>query len=138
MYDDLREKFKPWVCLRELDIAATVSLCGCEVIRKIEFHKEEKMKYARGLFQSRFQLSRLARKLEMHAKSILPFELTPNSVKFNIPVAVKWLMEKHGLWKYVLDGNCRIFSHRKLNKCVGCHLYLTILKIQGYNRWGSC
>ena len=36
---------------------------------------------------------------------ILPFELTTNSVKFNIHIAVKWLMEKHGLWDYVLDGD---------------------------------
>jgi len=43
--------------------------------------------------------------LEAHGKKILPFELTTNSVKFNIPVAVKWLMEKHGLWDYVLDGD---------------------------------
>ena len=105
LYKQLREKFKPWVCLRELDLAATVSLRGYDVIRRIEFHEKEKKKYNRGLFQSRFQLTRLSRELETHAKTILPFELTTNSVKFNIPVAVKWLMEKHGLWNYVLSGD---------------------------------
>ena len=84
-YKKLREKFKPWVCLRELDLAATVSLRGYDVIRRIEFHEEENKKYKRGLFQSRFQITRLARDLELHAKTILPFELTTNSVKFNIP-----------------------------------------------------
>jgi len=75
------------------------------VIRRIEFHEEENKKYKRGLFQSRFQLTRLSRKLEAYAKTILPYELTTNSVKFNVPVAVKWLMEKHGLWDYVLSGD---------------------------------
>jgi hypothetical protein len=105
LYKQLREKFKPWVCLRELDLATTVSLRGYDVIRRIEFHEEESSKYRRGIFQSRFQITRLSRELEAYAKTILPFELTTNSVKFNIPVAVKWLMEKHGLWEYVLDGD---------------------------------
>ena len=105
LYKQLREKFKPWVCLRELDLAATVSLRGYDVIRRIEFHEEENSKYKRGLFQSRFQLTRLSHELEAYAKTILPFDLTTNSVKFNIPVAVNWLMEKHGLWEYVLDGD---------------------------------
>ena len=39
LYKQLREKFKPWVCLRELDLAATVSLRGYDVIRRIEFHE---------------------------------------------------------------------------------------------------
>ena len=105
LYKQLQEKFLPWICLRELDLAATVSLRGYDVIRRIEFHEEENKKYKRGLFQSRFQITRLARDLELHAKTILPFELTTNSVKFNIPVAVKWLMEKHGLWEYVIDSD---------------------------------
>jgi hypothetical protein len=105
LYKQLREKFKPWVCLRELDLAATVSLRGYDVIRRIEFHEEESSRYKRGIFQSRFQITRLSRELESYAETILPFELTTNSVKFDIPVAVKWLMEKHGLWEYVLDGD---------------------------------
>jgi hypothetical protein len=105
LYKQLQEKFLPWICLRELDLAATVSLRGYDVIRQIEFHTEDNKKYKRGLFQSRYQIARLARELEMHGKTILPFVLTTNSVEFNIPVAVKWLMEKHGLWDYVLHGD---------------------------------
>jgi len=52
MYKQLRQKFLPWICLRELDLAATVSLRGYDVIRQIEFHMEDKKKYKRGLFQS--------------------------------------------------------------------------------------
>jgi hypothetical protein len=32
-YYELQEKFKPWVCLHELDFVATVSFCGYEVIQ---------------------------------------------------------------------------------------------------------
>ncbi len=53
MYKELQEKFKPWVCLRELDNVATVSFHGYEVIRRIEFHEKENDKYLRGLFKNR-------------------------------------------------------------------------------------
>jgi hypothetical protein len=33
-YKELKDKFKPWICLRELDLVATVSFSGYEVIRK--------------------------------------------------------------------------------------------------------
>ena len=45
LYKELREKFVRWICLRELDLAATVSLRGYDVIRQIEFHNEENKKY---------------------------------------------------------------------------------------------
>jgi hypothetical protein len=65
-YEELQGKFKPWVCLRELDFVATVSFCGYEVIHRIEFSNAENDKYMRGLFKSRQELSRLSRKLEEH------------------------------------------------------------------------
>jgi len=57
-YEELQEKFKPWVCLRELDFVATVSFRGYEVIRRIEFSNAENDKYMRGLFKSKQELSR--------------------------------------------------------------------------------
>jgi hypothetical protein len=56
MYTELRWKFRPWVCLMELDRVATVSLHGYDVIRKIEFYGED-AKYKRGLFYSRQKLT---------------------------------------------------------------------------------
>jgi hypothetical protein len=40
MYKELKWKFRPWVCLMELDKVATVSFHGYEVIRRIEFNGE--------------------------------------------------------------------------------------------------
>jgi hypothetical protein len=43
-YLTLKEKFSPWICLRELDFLATVSFRGYEVIRRIEFAELESAK----------------------------------------------------------------------------------------------
>ena len=100
-YVELQEKFKPWVCLRELDFVATVSFRGYEVIRRIEFSNEESDKYMRGLFKSRQELSRLSRKLEEHGAQFLPYSITENSVSFDVYAAVRFILEKFGLWSYV-------------------------------------
>jgi hypothetical protein len=100
LYESLRAKFKPWICLMELDLAATVSFRGYEVIRNIEFYGSPS-KYKRGLFQSRAQLSRAARKLEAYASTVLPHTIAANSIKFDIKIATKWLLQKYGLWRYV-------------------------------------
>jgi hypothetical protein len=94
MYKGLQEKFKPWVCLRELDLVATVSFQGYEIIRRIEFHKEENCKYMRGLFKNRQTLSRLSALLEAHSRSILPYTISENAIQFDVKTAVKWLLEK--------------------------------------------
>jgi hypothetical protein len=56
MYKELKWKFRPWVCLMELNKVATVSFQGYEVIRRIEFHGED-AKYQQGLFCNRMELS---------------------------------------------------------------------------------
>lgn len=104
MYQELKEKFTPWMCLRELDLVATVSFRGYEVIRKIEFAGLESAKYQRGLFKSRQELSRLSKLLESHGGEILPYDLSSNSVKFDLRRAVPWLLDKFGLWSYVQRG----------------------------------
>jgi len=103
MYQELQQKFSPWICLRELDFAATVSFCGYEVIRRIEFADLESAKYRRGLLKSRQELSWLSKLLEDHGKTILPYQVTNNSVKFNLQCAVPWLLKKIGLWNYVRE-----------------------------------
>lgn len=105
MYKELQDKFKTWVCLRELDLVATVSFRGYDTIRKIEFHEEDNSKYMRGLFKSRQQLSRMSRLLEDHGGRIIPYQVTENAVKFDVKTAVKWLLEKYGLWSYVERGD---------------------------------
>ncbi len=65
-YVELQEKFKPWVCLQELDFVATVSFHGYEVIQRIEFCNEDDNKYMRGLFKHRQELSTFSLKLEEH------------------------------------------------------------------------
>jgi hypothetical protein len=66
IYSSLTEKFKPWFCLRELDLAGTVSLSGFDIIRKIEFNNEVSSQYKRGILCSRSVLSCLAQRLEAH------------------------------------------------------------------------
>jgi hypothetical protein len=104
MYEELQQKFSPWICLRELDFAAMVSFRGYEVIRRIEFAGLESAKYKRGLLKSCQELSRLSKVLEDHAETLLPYEVTSNSVKFKLDRAVPWLLEKFGLWDYVERG----------------------------------
>ena len=60
-------------------------------------------KYLRGLFKNRQELSRLSRKLEAHGGSVLPYVVNGNAVMFDVPTAVKWLLEKFGLWSYIVD-----------------------------------
>jgi hypothetical protein len=100
MYQTLRWKVRPWVCLMELDKVATVSFRGYDDIRKIEFHGKDS-KYKKGLFYSRMELGRLGRELEQYGEGILPFELTSNAVKFNILTAVHFILERYCLWDYV-------------------------------------
>jgi predicted RNase H-like nuclease (RuvC/YqgF family) len=42
MYQSIQEKFAPWKCLLHLDLEASVSYRGLNVIRKIEFYGDEK------------------------------------------------------------------------------------------------
>jgi hypothetical protein len=43
MYEELQDKFNPWICLWEIDlIVATVSFHGYEVIHQIKKYEKEK------------------------------------------------------------------------------------------------
>ncbi len=79
-YQELQQKFSPWVCLRELDLVATVSFRGYDIIHKVEFHDAVNPRYQRGLLKSRQELSRLSKMLETYGSEILPFELTSNLI----------------------------------------------------------
>jgi hypothetical protein len=103
-YEKLKQKFCPWICLCELDLVATVSFRGYEVIHRVEFQYLESPKYQRGLLKSQQELSRVSKLLENHGQQILPYELTSNAVKFDIKRAVPWLLRKFGLWEYVQRG----------------------------------
>ncbi len=50
LYQELKQKFSPWMCLRESDLVATVSFCGYEVIRRIEFSRLESSKYINEVY----------------------------------------------------------------------------------------
>jgi hypothetical protein len=103
MYEQLRYKFRPWVCLQELDVNANVSFRSYDAIRMIEFAKEENKKYQRGLFNSRHKPSKLCRQLEEYGKDISPYRITENSTKFDVKTTIKFLLERHGLWDRVLN-----------------------------------
>ncbi len=96
MYRQLKYKFRAWICLQQIDTNATVSFRGYDLIRNIEFAKEDHQKYCRGLLQSWHKLSKLCRQLESFGKDLLHFEVTENSVKFDIECAVKFILDKHG------------------------------------------
>jgi hypothetical protein len=64
MYGEIRQKFRAWICLQELDMCATVSFRAFDIIRKIEFAEDENKKYRRGLYPSRFKLGKVCRQLE--------------------------------------------------------------------------
>lgn len=64
MYQSLQWTFWPWVCLMELDTVVTVSFCGYEELRRIEFYDEE-AKYKKGFFYNRMELSRLSKDLRL-------------------------------------------------------------------------
>jgi hypothetical protein len=102
IYCSVKDKFKPWVCLRELDLAGTVSLRGFDVIRKIEFSNEESTKYKRGVLCSRSVLSRLARRLERHSEQLIPYVLTENSIKFDVAAALTFILKRYKLWNRVM------------------------------------
>jgi len=40
MYKELKYKFRPWMCLQQIDLNPTVSFRGYEIIRNIEFAKD--------------------------------------------------------------------------------------------------
>jgi hypothetical protein len=103
MYGEIRQKFRGWICLQELDMSATVSFRAFDIIQKIEFAEDEKKKYRRGLYPSQFKLGRICRQLENYGKDFLPYELTDYSVKFCVKTAVKFLMEKYGLWERTMN-----------------------------------
>jgi hypothetical protein len=103
IYQEIKYKFRPWVCLQELDLMASVSFRAYDAIRMIEFAEEESKKYRRGIFYSRHKLTKLCQQLETYGRDILPFSVTSNSVKFDVATAVKFLLEKHGLWGRVLN-----------------------------------
>jgi len=94
---EIKYKFRPWVCLQQLDLCATVSFRAFDIIRKIEFLGDEKQRYRRGLLPSRYTLARLCRQLESYGSEFLPYEINGNSVKFNVSASVKFLFEKFGL-----------------------------------------
>jgi hypothetical protein len=103
MYGELKYKFRPWVCLQQLDLAATVSFRAYDTIRMIEFSEDTNQKYRRGLFYSRHKLSRLCRQLEAHASEMLPYSVTENSVKFDVTAATKFILSRYGLWDLVIN-----------------------------------
>lgn len=103
MYKELQYKFRGWMCLQQLDLAATVSFRSYDTIRMIEFAEDEKKKYRRGLLSSRHKLTRLCRQLESHGAQLLPYQVTNNSVKFNVPIATQFILDRHGLWGHVLN-----------------------------------
>jgi hypothetical protein len=50
-YRSIQEKFAPWKCLLHLDHEASVSFQGLNIICKIEFYGEDKVKYRRGIIK---------------------------------------------------------------------------------------
>ncbi len=81
------------------------------MIRNIEFYGcTERKKYQRGIFAHRTRLSQLSRELESHAGQMIPYEITKNSIIFDIEVATKFLMERYGLWKYVEQNETALIA----------------------------
>jgi hypothetical protein len=107
-YKSIQEKFAPWKCLLHLDLEASVSFRGVNIIRKIEFYGEEKVKYRRGIIQERTKLSRITKELEKYGKNFLPYDLTKTSVRFDIKKATTYLLKKFELWDYV-KGHEKVF-----------------------------
>jgi len=78
LYKQLKYKFRPWLCLQELDLNASVSFRAYDAICMIEFAEEENKLYQRGLFYSRHKLTKLCKMLEDYGKDLLPFTLSTN------------------------------------------------------------
>jgi hypothetical protein len=105
IYEKLCHKFRPWICLKQMDFSATVSFRAYDKIRKIEFNEDpDGPKYKRGLLHSRHKLSQVCKQLENFGCHLLPYKIDENSIKFDIPVVVQFLMEKHGLWQRMVEG----------------------------------
>jgi hypothetical protein len=81
---EIKYKFRPWICLQQLDLCATVSFRAFHIIRKIEFCEDERQRYRRGILPSRYKLGKICRQLENYGKDLLPFTLTEKSSKFDV------------------------------------------------------
>jgi hypothetical protein len=103
LYKELKYKFCPWICLQQLDLAATVGFRAYDTIHMIEFAEDENKKYRRGLFYSRHKLTRLCRQLETHGAELLPYTVPENAVKFDVAATMKFILRSHGLWDSVLN-----------------------------------
>jgi hypothetical protein len=85
MNKSIQQKFSCWVCLLCLDLAASISFRGYEVIRNVEFYGcTERKKYQRGIFAHQTRLSQLARELESHAGQMNPYEITKKTLLLSI------------------------------------------------------
>jgi len=69
------------------------------------FCKKIIINIVRGLLSSRHKIGTLCRQLKTYGASILPYTLMENSVKFDLKVAVDFLLKKHGLWEFVLSSD---------------------------------
>ncbi len=94
---EIKYRFRPWVCLQQLDLRATVLFRAFDIICKIEFCQDENQRYRRGLLPSIFKLGKVCRQLKNYGTDILPFMLTGNSVKFDVTTAITFLLQKYGL-----------------------------------------
>jgi hypothetical protein len=74
-----------------------VSFRAFDVVRKIKFSEDQKQKYWRVLFPSKYKLGKTCRQLEAFGENLLPYTLTDNSVKFDVKTAVRFLFEYYGL-----------------------------------------
>jgi hypothetical protein len=111
MYKSIQQKFSPWVCLLHLDLAASISFQGYEVICNIGFYGcTEKKKYQRGIFAHRTRLSQLARELESHAEQMIPCEIAKTLFFFDIEVTTIFFMERYGLWKYIEQNETALIA----------------------------
>jgi hypothetical protein len=45
MYKELQHKFRPWMCLQQIDLNPTVSFRGYDIIRNVEFAEENNPRY---------------------------------------------------------------------------------------------
>jgi hypothetical protein len=102
MYQKLQNKFHPWLCLQKLDLCTTVSSRAFDKVQGMEFCEEQRSKYQRGLLCCRGTLIWLYKKLEQYGERLLPYESTPNSVKFDVSQVMEYLMEWHGVWELVI------------------------------------
>lgn len=75
---------------------------------KIEFFENlEGPKYKWGLSHSCHKLTQLSKQLESFCDNILLYEINRHSIKFHIPSTVCFLVERHGLWQWIIEGGQR-------------------------------